>query len=242
MSLESKLFRDLICVAVFLLLSVTSLVVSSEQSYPELLKLARDGDASAQYEVAEIYYQGEGVKRNYQEAFNWYEKAAKQNHAEAQHQMGYFYKHGLDVVEKDDKRAFEWYLEAAEGGHIPAQTQVAIMYSLGIGVKKNKELSRLWSDRMLEKKGLIDSPGQSQPATPKKVAPKPQSKPKPKPAAKVKPKQKPESQSKPVAEVKAAPRPQRSAEEQKAWRYEQARLLREKANKNSPDVGGWAEE
>ena len=47
------------------------------------LPLAKKGDAQAQLWVAQLNRMGRGVKRNYDEALNWYRKAAAQGHERA---------------------------------------------------------------------------------------------------------------------------------------------------------------
>ncbi len=41
-------------------------------------KAAEKGDAETQYQLAECYYNGQGVEEDYTEAIKWYSKAAKQ--------------------------------------------------------------------------------------------------------------------------------------------------------------------
>jgi len=55
--------------------------------YLEVVKLFREyaeqGDMYAQYELAECYYWGKGVRVDPFEAWEWYDKAAEQGHEEA---------------------------------------------------------------------------------------------------------------------------------------------------------------
>ncbi|MBR2084052.1 MAG: sel1 repeat family protein, partial [Muribaculaceae bacterium] len=44
---------------------------------------AAKGHAEAQYRLADCYHHGYGVKKNKQEAINWYQKAANQGYAKA---------------------------------------------------------------------------------------------------------------------------------------------------------------
>ena len=60
-------------------------------------RLAESGDASAQYNLASMYYNGEGVPQNYNEAIRWYKKAADQEDAKAQGVLGSMYYEGLGV-------------------------------------------------------------------------------------------------------------------------------------------------
>lgn len=248
MSVQSKPVGDIVSVIFGCLLFGGYCIADNNEELNKILSQAHAGDADAQYELAEKYYRGDDVQRNYDEAFSWYEKAANQNHVEAQHQMGYFYQHGLDKIVEDDKKAFEWFHKAAKLGHTSSQTQIAIMYSQGIGVEQNKELSRQWSKRVLEKKGMIDS-GRKPSGGANKTAPQPESKLVQQPVV---------TNVKRTQAVNASPatgvlqasvqlkavtsKPKLSAEEYKAWRREQARRLVEEANSKAVAEGEWSDE
>lgn len=49
---------------------------------------AEKGDAEAQYELGKRCFKGEGTIRDVVEAVGWYRKAAEQNHASAQFNLG----------------------------------------------------------------------------------------------------------------------------------------------------------
>jgi len=51
------------------------------------IEKAINGDANAQNDLGCMYYKGQGVKLDYQEAVNWYRKAAEQGGVEAQEQV-----------------------------------------------------------------------------------------------------------------------------------------------------------
>jgi len=50
---------------------------------------ADHGDATAQYELARMYYQGKGVPQDYAEALSMYRKAAERGDARAQYGAGF---------------------------------------------------------------------------------------------------------------------------------------------------------
>lgn len=50
--------------------------------------LTQSGDASAQYNMGVLYDRGYGVDRDYGKARQWYEKAATQHSACAEHNLG----------------------------------------------------------------------------------------------------------------------------------------------------------
>jgi len=61
--------------------------------------LAEQGNASAQYNLGAMYYNGQGVPQNYQEAVKWFRKAAEQGFAEAQFSLGLRYFDGQGVTQ-----------------------------------------------------------------------------------------------------------------------------------------------
>lgn len=76
---------------------------------------AERGDASAQWQLGEMYYRGEGVPEDVALAMRWYEKAAEQGDASAQICLGRMYRAG-EGVSRDDSLALGWYRKAAEQG------------------------------------------------------------------------------------------------------------------------------
>ena len=80
------------------------------------LKLAAaEGDADTQYELAELYAEGEGVEQNWVEAVKWYRKAAEQGHDLAQFKVGLSYQNGKGVPQSDTE-AYIWLNISAENG------------------------------------------------------------------------------------------------------------------------------
>ncbi len=56
-----------------------------------LFKLTQQGYASAQNNLGYMYDQGQGVPQDYEQAIDWYRKAAEQGYAEAQCNLGSMY-------------------------------------------------------------------------------------------------------------------------------------------------------
>jgi TPR repeat protein len=60
---------------------IAAYVAGNFQKAFEILKpLAIAGDPRAQYYLGEMYYQGQGVSKNHDEAFKWFSKAAEQGY------------------------------------------------------------------------------------------------------------------------------------------------------------------
>ena len=72
-------------------IAMLSTTMLSAQSFNEYKKLAKRGDAKAQYEVGCRYYYGTDVKQNYDKALMWWHKAAEQRNLDAQYSLGLYY-------------------------------------------------------------------------------------------------------------------------------------------------------
>ncbi len=120
--------------------------VESEE-YEKALKqfqlLADKGEAEAQHNLAMMYRQGKGVKKDYELSNKWFRKAADQDVADAQYYLGHAYDVGEGVA-PSRKYALVWYRKAAEKGHGFAQINLGVLYANGIGEEQNIEQAYLW--------------------------------------------------------------------------------------------------
>ena len=92
---------------------------------------------------ASAYYAGEGVAKDQVEAVKWYRKAAEQNFAQAQYNLGICYNHGEGVA-KDQVEAVKWYRKAAEQNFAKAQYNLGLCYAKGEGVAKDQVEAYKW--------------------------------------------------------------------------------------------------
>ncbi len=87
------------------------------QDYATALQLCRPlaegGDARAQLSLGGMYYNGQGVQRDFPEAAKWTRKAAEQGYAPAQADLGVLYWNG-EGVPQDVVLAYMWLSLAAE--------------------------------------------------------------------------------------------------------------------------------
>ena len=58
------------------------------QDFKEMLQVAEQGDAAAQYNLGLMYYKGQGVRQDDAQAVQWFHKAAEQGSAAAQYNLG----------------------------------------------------------------------------------------------------------------------------------------------------------
>ena len=95
-------------------------VLDEAEAFYWMKKVAEQGDAPAQYELALMYFYGIGVDQDEEQALNWMEEAAEQGSAPAQYELALMYLHGR-VVEQDEEQAFYWMSKAARQGYAKAK-------------------------------------------------------------------------------------------------------------------------
>ena len=105
---------------------------------------ADKGDAKAQYELGRAFFSGTlGVAKDEAEAVKWYRKAAEQNVADAQYNLGVCYANGQGVTE-DDAESVKWFRKAAEQNFADAQYNLGVYYDSGEGVAKDEVEAYKW--------------------------------------------------------------------------------------------------
>jgi uncharacterized protein len=80
------------------------------------LAKAEHGDVDAQYNLGIMYYHGEGVEKDLDQAILWFQMAAEQDDADAQYNLGLMYGKG-EGTKKDPKKSIEWFKKASNKGH-----------------------------------------------------------------------------------------------------------------------------
>ena len=104
---------------------------------------AEQGDASAQFKLARMFYLGKGAPQDFTEAVRWYRKAADQGYAKAQFNLSDMYHVGKGVPQ-DYAEALRWCRKAAEQGDTKAQDGLGFMYYQGIGLPKDYAEAIRW--------------------------------------------------------------------------------------------------
>jgi TPR repeat protein len=95
--------------------------------------LAQQGNANAQYELAQMYQLGEGIKQDTEKAIKWYEKSANQENVEAQVNLGRVLCN--TSIHNSYDKAIIWFRKAAEQKNTDAYYYLGNMYQHGRGVK-----------------------------------------------------------------------------------------------------------
>ena len=152
------MYKILSILGVSLMLGLAPSKASAQQTVQEatdsinnVLSLAKKGDAAAQNEVGGWYYRGRHVKQNYEEALQWWAKAASQGNVQAIGNMGLCYQtgHGIAAdslkatqlyqrsIKDGNKALFNQNEELAKKGNVFSNMLIASCYQNGIGVEKN---------------------------------------------------------------------------------------------------------
>ncbi|MCK5382207.1 MAG: sel1 repeat family protein, partial [Gammaproteobacteria bacterium] len=139
--------------------------------FKEKLQEAKEGNSSAQFDVAGMYQNGRGVKPDLAKAVEWYKKSAAQNYskavtrlklleanegrfkkvlakaekgnAESQYKLGKMYAEGVGVS-MDNAKSTQAFESAAEQGHAKAEYNLGLRHYEGIGVKRNRTTAYKW--------------------------------------------------------------------------------------------------
>ena len=115
---------------------------------------AKDGDATAQYNLGICYYNGDGVVVDKAEAVKWLRKAAEKGHPESQGMLGLCYFKGEGVA-VNYAEAVKWFRKAAEKGRPESQTMLGMCYLNGEGVAADKTEAVKWLWKAAEQGYLL---------------------------------------------------------------------------------------
>lgn len=114
----------------------------------KLLKPQADaGDASAQYHLGLLYYNGRGVREDEKIAVELLTKSANAGNVDAMYQLGNAYafgNHTPGFVADADQEAAKWFFKAASAGNVDAQYSLGLLFSVGKGVQQNDKEAAYW--------------------------------------------------------------------------------------------------
>ena len=127
-------------------LILTCLIIASVSMYADelpddvgaLTQLVEKGNVEAMYKLGNLYYEGEGVNQNYEEAVKYFRMAANKGDADALDMLGDCYKNG-EGVPQNYEEAVKYYKLAAEKKNKYSLNSLGLCYLNGTGVSKNYE-------------------------------------------------------------------------------------------------------
>ena len=99
--------------------------------------------ADGLYEIGNMYFFGEGARKNIDKSIEWFSKAADYGNVDAMMDLAdMFYKGG--IVARNYRKSIEWYKIAAANGNTKAMYNLGSMYCEGIGVEQDYEEAAKW--------------------------------------------------------------------------------------------------
>ena len=110
-----------------------------ENIIQSLEKRAEAGESDAAFELGQMYWYGQDVIKDKEEAYRWFQRAAELEDAPAQYIIGMKSYEASAYYE-----AIGWFLKAAQLEHADAQYNLGRMYYDGIGTSKNHKVAAVW--------------------------------------------------------------------------------------------------
>ena len=100
------------------------------------------------YRIGKMFCYGLGTEQDYEKAFEWFERSAKQKNKFAQFSLANLYYYGSGV-EKDLSQAFLWYQRSSSQGQPYAAYSIAQMYRYGEYVTKDNDTAQRYYKQAL---------------------------------------------------------------------------------------------
>lgn len=106
----------------------------STRVYPKnlqlLLPFVEKGDAAAEYEIGNIYLQGQEVQKDISKGITWLKRSASRKYSKAAHALALLYLKG-NGISIDEKQGIKWLKVAAAEGDKDAQAELGQAYHFG---------------------------------------------------------------------------------------------------------------
>ena len=97
------------------------------KAFKEVMPLADQGNADAQFILGKMYWEGQGVLKDSDQAIKWFKLSAAQGNADAQFYLGSFYL----LPHRDIAEGVKWLRISAEQGNQDAQWLLGKAYLQG---------------------------------------------------------------------------------------------------------------
>ena len=120
--------------------------------WAEAIAAARQTDLSNAEILAWMgycYRYGNGVSRDFVQAFTWFKKSAEGGYSWSMGELGHCYYYGRGTA-KNYSLALAWYRKGAECGNAASQTGMGRLYEFGRGVEKNASQAFQWYKKAAE--------------------------------------------------------------------------------------------
>lgn len=131
------------------------------KDYPKALQLlpplAEKGDDHSQFLLGTMYFNGDGVDKNWQTAAQWFRKAAEQGNFRAQTLLGALLMEDRFGIKHDYAEAIKWSKKAAEHD-LGAAFNLGLLSSRGLGVPQDYAEAYFWFSLAAKDKSIIYAP------------------------------------------------------------------------------------
>ncbi|KAG0185369.1 hypothetical protein DFQ28_009473 [Apophysomyces sp. BC1034] len=127
--------------------------VDIQKAYQHYLIAANSGDADAEFQVASMLANGQGIARDRSAAFVWYERSAQKGNKTALYSLGLYYLKGIENIPKDLTRARLYFEKAARLGVPAAMSAFASLCKLA-SIPSSKNLSPYQAQEQNEQREL----------------------------------------------------------------------------------------
>lgn len=112
------------------------------------------GDANAQYNLARMYLDGEGVRKNPNQAVRWLNLAAEKSHTQAQGLLGHLLFAGPGGVARQRARGLMWLTLAREGADDAKDKWIVEAYDAALSAagQPDRDAARVYLEAHLKKR------------------------------------------------------------------------------------------
>lgn len=117
---------------------------ANKTSVAGIQSVASAGDRNAQFTLARMYREGDGVDRDDTLATHWLQEASKRDHPAAQMALARIYLDGTAGSNRDVDTAARWLDRAAHLGNAEAQYELATLLREGVAVKRDPIRAYVW--------------------------------------------------------------------------------------------------
>ena len=123
----------------------------NRETLEHLCEDAKKGAPKAQHNLGQLFFLTKGAgERDYDNAYKWFNLAAKQGLPAAQYGMGLLHTFSLGIVGNRDE-AMKWLSQAANSGHANAQYALGLYYAATIRASEDNALESVrWLRRSAE--------------------------------------------------------------------------------------------
>ena len=121
---------------------------NTKKAYDLLNRVAKSNEYAA-YNLAKMYYFGDGIKRDYKKSYEWFLVASKKGHRASEYYVGNHHYHGYGR-DKNLFEAYQWFKKSADKGDVEAQFRLGWMLSNNEGAATNYREAFKWYQKAAE--------------------------------------------------------------------------------------------